>query len=110
MLLSDHGHPLVFQGEPWKNPILTVENYLKWYTLYLVMPDGEIRSLVYTGLILPEKFKDQVLFVDHVPNPRAVAYTASQRHFYVDPVSFEAIIGRWQLEVKYEDYGEITVL
>ena len=110
MFLSEHGHSLIFQGEPWKAPVVTVENYLKWYTLYLVMPDREIRSLEYTALILPENFKDQILFLDHVPNPRAVAYTASQRNFFVDPVSFEAIVGRWQLEVIYEDYGEIPFL
>ena len=109
MLLSDHGHPLVYQGEPWTSPIITVENYIKWYTLYMVMPDGEIRSLCYTGLVLPEGSQES-LFCDHVPNPKAVAYTAMKNNMYVDEVSFEAIVGRWLIEVENKDFGEIPFL
>jgi hypothetical protein len=114
MLLSDHGHPLVYQGEPWTSPIITVENYLKWYTLYLIMPDGEIRPFLYTGLILPpESSKFGSLgstFIDHVPNPAAVVYTAEKNKMFVDPLSFEAIVGRWFIEVKNWDFGEIPFL
>ena len=95
MLNGDHGYPLVFQGNPRAFPTVTVENYPKWYTLYLVMPDGEVKHLVYTELLLPKKFRDQITFFDNVPNPWAVAYTAIYRNFLVDPVSFDAIIERW---------------
>ena len=42
MYLSERGHTLVYWSPPSEVPVLTVENYVKWYGLYLVHPDGRV--------------------------------------------------------------------
>ena len=96
LLRSDKWHPLICQDEEINGPILTVENYQKWYSLYLidenrnvtVINDHETKS--YSG----------IAWHDHVPNPDFVIALAKDNGWHIDEVSLEAIVGRYMIEVK----------
>jgi len=42
---SNRNLPLIYYGEPSEKPVITVENYLKWYDLYLVLPTGSVERI-----------------------------------------------------------------
>lgn len=94
--LSDRKLPLVFTGVAELRPVLTVENYCKWYTLWLVGTDGSVTEVEFPD---PPGFQDSYCH-DHVPNPEAVALFANQQDYDVDDQSMEMIIGRWEREAK----------
>jgi hypothetical protein len=87
---SPRGIPLVAQA-PGRIGVLTVENYLKWYTLYLIQPDGSVEPVPF-----PEEGH-----TDHVPHPDAVAALAEEKGWIVCSESMEMIIGRYMQEVQH---------
>ncbi len=116
----DGRQPLVYTGDPptqW--PILTMVNYMKWYTFYLVNPNGTIRAVDYqewepvensTWAPPPTCDIDQYedlsypdgqfhTWSDHVPNPAQLERIAAQLGAQWDDCSREMIIGRYQREV-----------
>jgi hypothetical protein len=102
LFYSDRGLPLVFWASSDVErvcPIVTIENYCKWYNLYVVMPDDTVRQL------RPEEYGVNDLWLDHVPNPRHLDAIADRLGMYLDPNSFEMIIGRYRLEIK-DDYHD----
>jgi len=109
MYLSERGHTLVYWSPPSEVPVLTVENYVKWYGLYLVHPDGRVEWLAF-----PEWGPDgRSGFVDHVPNPVACQQLAAKRGWVWDENSLDMIWGRWRREVEgvpeYDpDTGKLT--
>lgn len=89
--------PLVAQT-PGDVPVLTVENYCKWYTLHLLHPDGRVEPVSYGVL---EGFCDgeeQTPYVDHVPNPVLVERLCAAMGWELDEQSHEMMIGRWIME------------
>lgn len=103
MFKSDRDIPLICQGVH-NCPVITVENYIKWYTLYVIHPDERVESLCYPGF---ENHLDEpqgeMGFHDHCPNPRAVCKMAERLGYDVDEVSLDAITGRWHIEVENFD-------
>jgi hypothetical protein len=95
--MSERGHPLVYHGSPGKVPILTVENYLKWYSLYLVNPDGSVE---------PVDFPEDG-YCDHVPYPAAVEEMAADRGWVGCYESLEMIVGRYVLEFLDRDVSKM---
>jgi hypothetical protein len=95
---SVRGHPLIYSGPaPSDGAILTVENYLKWYGLELVMPDGSVEEIDYGILCDAAALLDVIPHVDHVPNPHVVVFAAERsRGWRVDRVSYEVMVGRWE--------------
>jgi hypothetical protein len=95
---SDRGFPLVFTGvlRQGSSSVLTVENYLKWYSLYLVEPDGSVRVI---------EFPDE--FCDHVPYPASVQKLANDNGWFMCSESMEMIVGRFVLEVECREIGDM---
>ena len=93
---SPRGKQLVFIGEPMYVPIITVENYTKWYTLFTIQPDGKVEQLIIDG------------WIDHNPIPVEVYKYAEQNNMFVDEQSMEMIIGRFVQE-KYESVTKETI-
>ena len=93
---SPRGEQLVFIGEPMDVPIITVENYTKWYTLFTIQPDGKVEPLIIDG------------WIDHNPIPVEVYKYAQQANMFVDEQSMEMIIGRFVQE-KYESVCKETI-
>jgi len=105
---SERGIPLVLQDIPIK-PTITVENYLKWYTLYVVFPDGSVEHLCFPRFDNKEdEIEGEVGFMDHVPNPKAVWKMSERLGYDIDMQSFEMIVGRWFIEVENWDYCSWT--
>jgi len=84
--------------EPQSETIITVELYCKWYSLYLLHPDGRCVVQPFPD----EKYAPagESAFVDHVPNPKAVENYAKVRGLEVGGLALELITGRWYLEAK----------
>jgi len=100
ILLSDRSIPLVYQlNKKIDQPVLTVENYCKWYELYLIGVDGSIKKIEFDELqeYAPE---NQSAYCDHVPNPHAVTKYAVKLGYHLDEQSYEMIVGRWMIEYK----------
>jgi hypothetical protein len=98
--LTEHGHRLVCDYTP-EIPTITVEDYCKWYTLYVVFPDNRVESLCFPGHdTLDDLPSGEMSFVDHVPNPRAVKRMAERLGYEIDYDSLERMVGRWFLEVQ----------
>jgi hypothetical protein len=98
MRSSSRGHPLIYQGDPGDVTIVTVEHYEKWYGLFLVHAFGGCVE----EIPFPSEDEDcagKTPYVDHVPNPVVVDRMAHRLGYLVDPLSFEVMVGRWEIEV-----------
>ncbi len=96
-LISDRGIPLVLQDVP-QNDTLTVENYGKWYDLYLVTSNGLIIKYGYESYVDIVNMFPGTIWGDHVINPDFVCMLAEHKGFDVDERSYEIIVGRWVIE------------
>ena len=93
-MISKRGHHLVFGARHADPPVVTVENYCKWYALQVVMPTGEVEEYDFEHL---EPYATHYVS-DHCPSPVAVVRWASAMGFEVHVESLEMILGRWLLE------------
>lgn len=91
---SDRGLPLVYCGDIPTHPTLTVENYVKWYTLFVIYPDGQVESVV---MVDHPGFKTS--WHNHVPNPKACEVYADEMGWEWDETSLDMIYGRFAREV-----------
>jgi hypothetical protein len=108
-LTSQRGMPLVCQQPNPDKPMLTVENYCKWYDFYLVFPDRHVEAFHSS----PERAKffeeaerrcveehSESAYCDHAFNPRFMWILADLAGVVLDWTSFELVIGRWEEEYK----------
>lgn len=99
---SERGIPLVYCGPAPKDvPVLTVENYCKWYTLYLIKPNGIVEAY-YPNKKLEKECYEKFGFYngDHNYQPSAVQYIADKEEFILHEEAIEMIIGRYEMEIK----------
>lgn len=92
---SDRKIPLIYQENPLDKPVLTLENWPKWYDFYVVMPDGAVRSGP------PIQLEDAPVptpFLDHCPHPDVYVWLCRQFGYALDMRTLEVILGRWMLE------------
>jgi len=102
--MSNRDIPLVYIKNNNARKVLTVENYCKWYSLYLVLPDGEVTEVSATSDAYEAAYNQAGgTTYDHVFYPTFVLKLAEQLDAYLDPQSFEVIVGRYRTEV-LEDY------
>lgn len=98
---TDRGMPLVFwdrRMDQRQETVLTVENYGKWYGLYLIEPNNEVKEVKFDKL--QEYCGKQSPYLDHAPNPTAVKKWCEAEGWYLDPQAEEMMIGRWEQEYK----------
>lgn len=81
---SERGKQLIYIGSPADKPIITIENYTKWYNLYKVDTDGIVTKIT----------DDIPDWLDHCPIPNSVLTYAKEKNWYIDEQSMEMIIGR----------------
>lgn len=99
---TQRGHSLLWMYRPAEAPVLTVENYLKWYELYLIQPRGNVEELDFGRL--EEVAGADTPYCDHAPNPKVVIRLADLNGWIVDMNALDMIIGRWECEYK-NNYG-----
>jgi hypothetical protein len=104
MYKSERGKPLVFQGTPGKIPVLTVENYMKWYDYFLVFPDGHVEGLHANGRhVVADKVAQEYegpVHGDHIFGPGYIMALSVALGVQVCSESFEMMVGRWEIEYK----------
>lgn len=96
--LSERGWPLLYVRKPVDVPVVTLENYTKWYEIYLVNPDGGVEKLK-SGIILEvcDKWPD-ARWVDHLYHPRLLYRVAEYLGASVCERAVEVAAGRWIME------------
>lgn len=101
---SPRGYELVYCGDRPQTATLTVENYCKWYEMWLLYPDGSLETVYFSRLDLlctrETSLRGESPYVDHAPNPTVVARLAQLHSWHIDEQSYEMIVGRWELESK----------
>jgi hypothetical protein len=95
---SDRRHPLVFCGVSEEFPVVTVENYVKWYEPWLVLPDGSVRKVTFEKMESHAVALDTSAMGDHVFNPAVIERMALENGWLVDETSMDMIVGRWVRE------------
>ena len=96
--LSPRGFELFCDGV-CDRPVITVENYMKWYDLFAIHPNGQVT--VVDGREFEHGFYteyDQSAYGDHIFNPYFVLYLAGKLGMDVCLPALEVIIGRWEIE------------
>ena len=105
--VSERGAELFCDGVA-DRPVITVENYLKWYDLYVIHPEGRVEVLE-DHLSAEDDFISEYgesAYGDHVFNPRFVLFLARRNGMDVSSGALEALIGRWQLEHDNVDFNK----
>lgn len=96
--LSNRELPLLYVREPLDKPVLTLENYTKWYHVFLVMPTGVV-EVVDPGAEWAAN--DKLRFhgiVDHLFHPQLLIQLAKDLDVYTDERALECAGGRWLRE------------
>lgn len=97
---SSRGKPLLYCRAPSDEPVLTLENYTKWYEMWLVMPDGTVQEVPVDLLSETMTIYSEALWIDHLFSPRLLYRVAQQMGYYVDERALEVSLGRWIMEGK----------
>ena len=98
MYVSDRKLPLICQTLNTKFPTVTVENYCKWYNVFVINPDGVVVTADWEVLNMLEYKSGKCLIGDHVYHPDLLVQYADYIGGYVDDVSLETVAGRWMFE------------
>ena len=112
---SPRGMPLVFHSilETGDTPVLTVENYCKWYQLFVVDVDGSVTPVDFPDGVVDARAGESA-FCDHVPAPVACQRMAVRLGCLWDEDSLDMISGRWAREVEgrfvCQEYSDYEVL
>lgn len=101
---SPRGFILSWIGEV-KSPILTVEIYMKWYSLFLINPDNIIEEISFP--YYDDLPNNEPNYMDHVPNPVAVEKLCKEKNWELDDVTKELLVGRWEIDYKENYFNEI---
>lgn len=96
--LSERGLPLLYVGAPLDKAVITLENYTKWYKIYMVLPDGRVDVVRINEL---EEANDKLSiqgWVDHLFHPQLLIQLGKDLVAYVDERALECAGGRWMRE------------
>ena len=88
---SDRNIPLVYHGDPPHAPLLTVENYLKWYSIHIIHPDGSV------GVVEHNELVDDA-WADHNFKPWVCHQISQALGYEWHDESLEMVIGRYVTE------------
>lgn len=101
IITNERDNPLLYNGDVLPNiPTIVVELTTKWYSLYLLHPNGSVESF--------EPDPGEVGYKDNTYNPMDLVMYAQKHNYVIDELSFEMIIGRWEIESK-ENYANYTI-
>lgn len=85
-------------------PMLTVENYEKWYQMYVIHPDGTVEprfeTLTNDG--------DTTAWIDHAVIPSAFHETAANLGYRYDNKTFAMVCERFVEDILDDDWSKLT--
>ena len=96
--LSERGIPLVYIGPPRYKPVLTVENYCKWYGFHLVHPDGSVTSLSSDDYYEIQNHDLNAISGDHLYSPRLYYRIIAALNLHRCSETIDMLTGRWVSE------------
>lgn len=96
--LSERGIPLVYIGQPRDRPVLTVENYRKWYGFHLVQPDGSVTSLSSDDYYEIQDHDINAISGDHLYSPRLYYRIVAALNLRRCSETIDMLTGRWVSE------------
>ncbi len=101
---SERGIPLITQwfedeSEDIK-PILTMENYMKWYSMYIIYPDGKVESISRSS----ENEDASVTWYDHAVYPEYFHLSAKRLGCTYDNRTFAMVCERFVEDVLDGDW------
>lgn len=98
---SERGHELLWQ-EPLDIPVVTLENYEKWYSIYVLHPDGTVEKVsvddIFEALDRAAVGRGSV-WVDHYYHPELLKEVARMYNGEVHQTTLELAMGRWVINV-----------
>jgi hypothetical protein len=95
---SDRDIPLVYTGPLLDCPIITVENYCKWYSPYVIMSDGVIRKITSEEICQATDEYSNAWHIDHCFHPKLLLKLAEMLNGEACEQSIEMAAGRWVME------------
>lgn len=98
MFTSKRGKPLLCQTTYPEKSIITLENYSKWYSIYLIEPDGSVTEIDHKIINEISDSVGRVLSISHNYHPLLLEKLGEKLDCYVDEISIEVATGRWYLE------------
>lgn len=105
---SERNFPLLYVGEPLDVPVITLENYTKWYEIYMVTSNGQVKKVPISIVQeVMEKYTD-ALWHDHHIHPRLLYRIAALIGGCVDERAIEVAAGRWMIERIEDDKYNFT--
>jgi hypothetical protein len=87
-------------GQPASVPILTLENYTKWYEIYVITPDGHVEKVDSDVVLAVLGEYNDAQISDHVFHPRLLYRVAQELGGEVEERAVEVAAGRWSIEVQ----------
>lgn len=101
---SDRSNPLI-ATQVLDVPIVTLENYEKWYCIYLLHPDGTVTKVPLQIIEKVNNNPKRALWVDHRYHPELLLRIAKEIGGVADLVTLEIAAGRWVMEADgYEGF------
>lgn len=94
--VSDRNIELLCQS-PNEKPTLTAEAYCKWYTLYLLNPDGSVARVA--NDLIDEYMPAGCWHIDHCYHGKVFDVLCEQMDWYKDELAQEVAMGRFAIEI-----------
>ncbi len=96
--LTEHGIPLVYVGMPPAIPVITVENFCEWNSLYAVMPDGSVRKITSDEIAKAKEGIEHAWKDYHNFYPVLMNNVAKLLNGKPCTESYHMVVGRWVME------------
>lgn len=104
LYMSDRDIPLIYVDSPLDVPIITLENYIKWYSVFVILPSGEVQKVPVQKI--EEANESGSWVADHCFHPKLLYRLAKMYGGSVDSQAVEIAIGRWIEEINgHSDFG-----
>lgn len=105
---SERGHQLLYTGRSAEVPIITLENYPKWYRIHVIRSDTSV-STVPNAVVYRALDSDPLAKISgHLFHPRLLYRAAAIMNADVDDRAIEVAAGRWMIEyVDMPDFRDI---
>lgn len=95
---SERGNALLYAGPTPTKPILTLENYCKWYGVYKVNPDDTVEHVDPEILSEVSKKYPDALMGDHNFQPHFLYRLAQYMKVDIDKTAIDVAGARWLQE------------
>ncbi len=99
--VTERDHVLMWVGKV-DVPVVTLENYEKWYSVYVVMPCGYVKKVPVD--VMTACMGDDAYYRDHCFHPELLRRIAKHYNGEVHQTALEVATGRWALDIRCDDF------